>query len=95
VAAAAYPLHPGEPHWLLRVFQALVNLGVLALVAICLLLISGRRYSNACGKNNKCAKRCAFSARPVKPQAPAGAIAAIRRPWIPPNIRASPIEPRS
>ena len=40
----AYPQPHGHPHWLLGVIQALVNLGVLPLVAICLLLISGHRY---------------------------------------------------
>ncbi len=44
MASAAYPLHPGDPHGLLAVIRALENLGVLPLVAICLLLISGRRY---------------------------------------------------
>ena len=44
VALAAFPKHPGHPHWLLGVIRALVNLGVLPFVAICLLLISGRRY---------------------------------------------------
>jgi hypothetical protein len=44
VASAAYPQPHGHPHWLLGVIQALVNLGVLPLVAICLLLISGHRY---------------------------------------------------
>ena len=47
VASAAYPLHPGDPHWLQGVIQALVNLGVLPLLAICLLLISGRRYPDS------------------------------------------------
>lgn len=44
VASAAYPQPPGHPHWLLGVIRALVNLGVLPVVAICLLLISGHRY---------------------------------------------------
>ena len=44
VASAAYPQPHGHPHWLLGVIRALVNLGVLPLVAICLLLISGHRY---------------------------------------------------
>jgi len=47
VASAAYPLHPGDPHWLQGVIRALVNLGVLPLLAICLLLISGRRYPDS------------------------------------------------
>ena len=44
VASAAYPQPPGHPHWLLGVIRALMNPGVLPLVATCLLLISGRRY---------------------------------------------------
>jgi hypothetical protein len=44
VASAADPQPPGHPHWLLGVIRALGNLGVLPFVAICLLLISGRRY---------------------------------------------------
>jgi hypothetical protein len=44
VASAAHPQPHGHPHWLLGVIHALVNLGVLPLVAICLLLISGHRY---------------------------------------------------
>jgi hypothetical protein len=47
VASAAYPLHPTDPHWLLGVINTLVNLGVLPLVGICLLLISGRRYPDS------------------------------------------------
>lgn len=47
VASAAYPLHPRDPLWLQGVIQALVNLGVLPLVGICLLLISGRRYPDS------------------------------------------------
>lgn len=47
VASAAYPLHLSDPHWLLGVIHALVNLGVLPLVGICLLLISGRRYPDS------------------------------------------------
>jgi hypothetical protein len=43
-ASATFLQPHGHPHWLLGVIRALVNLGVLPLVAICLLLISGRRY---------------------------------------------------
>jgi hypothetical protein len=44
VASAAYPQPHGHSHRQLGVIHALVNLGVLPLVAICLLLISGHRY---------------------------------------------------
>jgi len=47
VASAAYPLHPRDPLWLQGLIQALVNLGVLPLVGLCLLLISGRRYPDS------------------------------------------------
>ncbi|MCX5956941.1 MAG: hypothetical protein NTW51_11180 [Cyanobacteria bacterium] len=50
MASAAYPLHPGDPHWLQGVIHALVNLDVLPLVAICLLLISGRRSPTPAGR---------------------------------------------
>ena len=44
VESATYPQPAGYPHWLLGVIRALVKLGVLPLVAICVLLISARRY---------------------------------------------------
>lgn len=47
VASAAFPLRPADPHWLLGVIEALVQLGVLPLVGICILLISGRRYPDS------------------------------------------------
>ena len=44
VASASYRQPCGHPHWLQGVIRALVNPDVLPSVAICLLLIRGRRY---------------------------------------------------